>query len=221
MALIDHHETVLPSIIVAPKSVPLPVAVMEKLSRLQAENARTLARTVFLRTTVNVALGLMLLGVATLLFAAGTSLKFCFIWSALVLLGVGALLRCHIQASGSEHAELGDAIRDMRAVLLYAGFAWGAGALLVLPSGAAPAAALGFVVLPSLAVTLLLQDRDGALAFLLPLTAISLAAAILHHWLFAGLDTGLLLMLQSGIAAYAILGARRRETHTAGYFLRS
>ena len=223
MALIENHETVAPHSDIRPKPAPLPVAVMEKLSRLHVENALTLRRTEFLRATVNIALAQILLGGALLLFIAGASLKDCFIWSLLVLLGIGGLLRCHIQASSSRQAgpdSLDTNVRDMRAVLLYAGFAWGAGALLVLPPMSGPVAVLSFTALPSLVVALLLKDRDGILAFLLPLTVIGVTAAILNHRPFAGLDTALLLMLQSGIAAYTILRARRRETLPSGLFVR-
>ena len=221
MALIENHETVpLPGH--RRETRPLPVAVMEKLSRLHVENARNLRRTEFLRATVNVALAQILLGIAAfLLFAAGTSLQSCFFWSLLVLVGVGALLRCHIQVTGRAGSDnLDGDVRDMRAVLLYAGFVWGAGALLLLAPMAGPVATLSFAALPGLAMALLLKDRDGVLAFLLPVTVIGVAAAILGHRPFAGLDTALLLMLQSGIAAYAILRARRRETLPSGLFLR-
>jgi len=197
----------------------LPLAALEQLSRLHAEQARSAQRMMFLDGSANAALALMLLGVAVIALGAGTSLPLCFAWSLLLLLAIIALLRCHLRV----HDRIGAmrAARDLRAVLFYAGCAWGSGALLVLPPVTYPAAALPFAVAPSAILATLLKDRGGALAFLMPVTAGAIAAAILRPWPDAGLATALLLMLQSGIAALAILRDRRAEKIPPGLALHS
>lgn len=225
MALIDSHGSVphpADSNARAGSGLqPLPLAALEQLSSIHAEHAQAAQRMAFLQSTANAALALLLLGVAALVFGAGTSLRLCFTWSLLVLLGICALLRCHIRSTASDRASVGEAVKDLRAILLYAGFAWGTGALLVLPAATGAVAAVLFTVTPGIAMALLLRDQSGTLAFLVPLTAISILAAILRPWPDAGLDTALLLMLQSGIAACVILRNRRPEKIPAGLALRS
>lgn len=224
VALIDGHDSVPRPADVQARGhglTPLPLAALEQLSRIHAEHAQAAQRMVFLRGTANAALALMLLGVAALAFGAGTSLRLCFAWSLLVLLGIGALLRCHIRSTASDRVSLSEAAQDLRAILLYAGISWGTGALLVLPPATGPVLAVLFAVLPSICVALLLRDQGGTLAFLVPVTAIGILAAILRPWPDAGLDTALLLMLQSGITAHAILRGRVAEKIPAGLALRS
>lgn len=229
VALTDGHDSVSRALAAGAPSrralPPLPLAALEQLSRLHAEQVETAQRMMFLRGTVNAALGLMLLGIAALAVGAGTSLALCFTWSLLMLLAIGALLSCHVRASAADRLSLEDAVKDLRAILLYAGFAWGTGALLVLPPDAGPLLAVPFIVLPSAAMALLLRDAGSTLAFLVVATAIGIAAAILRPWPDAGLDTALLLLLQSGIAAQTVLRGnrvkKRAEKMPAGLALRS
>jgi hypothetical protein len=213
MALTDGNE---PSPQFSP-SLPgrpaLPLLALERLSELHAESGDTADLAQFLAGAVNAAAALTLLGMAALTFEAGASLKSCFSWALLVLMGIGALLRSYIRSTAAafDRAPLDEAAKDLRAILLYAGFAWGAGAFLMLPSAASPLSGLSFAVLPPLGLALLLKDRDGPLAFLLPVTAMSLAAAVLRPWSDAGVVTALTLMLHSSIAAYVILRGRKRR----------
>ena len=201
----------------------MPLEALDRLPQLHAETADTAHLARFLAGAVNAAGALTLLGMAALAFEAGGTLKACFSWAILVLFGVGALLRSYIRSTAAafDRAPLTEAAQDLRAILLYAGFAWGAGAFLVLSPEAGWMEVLPFAVLPSLAIALLLKDMEGPLAFLIPLTAMTVAAAVLRPWPDAGLDTALLLMLQSSIAGRVILQNRRsRETLPAGLLLR-
>jgi hypothetical protein len=193
----------------------LPVAALNALPQLHGEATRTTSQAGFLDAAVNAAGALVLLAMATLTFAAGTALKPCFVWSVLVLLAVCALLRSYIRSTAAafDRVPMAQAARELRAILLYAGLAWGAGAFLVLAPDTSPLAALLFAALPSLTLSLLLKDREGALAFLAPVTAVSIAAAILQSWPDNGLAVALLLLLQSAIAAHALLRGRQ---HGAG-----
>jgi hypothetical protein len=213
MALTDGNEPN-PQTSQAIRSRPaLPLLALDRLSQLNAESGDATELAQLLAGAVNAAGALTLLGMAALTFEAGASLKSCFAWAVLVLMGIGALLRSYIRSTAAafDRAPLNEAAKDLRAILLYAGFAWGAGTFLMLPPDASPVSALAFAVLPALAVALLLKDRDGPLAFLMPITAMSLAAAILRPWPDAGLVTALLLMLHSSIAAHIILRGRNRR----------
>jgi hypothetical protein len=202
-------------------SAPLPLTALTRLAELHDEACQTSQLAVFLDGAVHAAGALVLMGMAVLTFAAGTALQPCFIWAVLILLAVGTLLRSYIRsiAAAFDRPALTEAAQDLRAILFYAGSAWGAGAFLVLSPAATPATAVLFAVLPSLTLSLLLKDREGVLVFLIPVTAIGIAAAILRPWPDAGLDTALLLMLQSGIAAYVLMRGPR-ENVPAGLALR-
>lgn len=69
--------------------------------------------------------------------------------------------------------------KDLSAILLFAGFAWGAGAFLALPAATTVPAALAFALLPSTVVASLLRDRDALYLFLAPVTALTAAACLL------------------------------------------
>ena len=196
---------------------PIPLDALERLTQIHTENSQAARQALFLQGAVHAASVLILSGVAVLAFAAGTSLTAGFTWSVLVLAGVAALLWSHIRdvASGTAAAPLAQAAKELRIILFYAGAAWGAGAFLVLTPDAGPVAMLLFAGLPSLLLSLVLKDRDGALAFLVPLTALCVTAPVLTGWPLAapdaGLEVALLLMLQSGIAARCIIRGRRAE----------
>lgn len=200
---------------------PLPLTALEQLSGLHAEQAHSIRRMKFLDQAVHAALALMLLGITAIALGAGTPLSWCFAWSLLMLLAIIGLLRCHLRGADrtADQPDLARAAGTLRAVLLYAGFAWGSGALLVLPATTQTLPALLFAVAPSAVLAALLNDHKGVLRFLVPVTAITILAAILGPWPDAGLDTALFLMLQSGIAALVI--RRRPEKIPAGLLLGS
>jgi hypothetical protein len=67
---------------------------------------------------------------------------------------------------------------DMRAIFLYLGLAWGAGAFLALTPQ--PAALVIFTLAPCLVLGLLLGDMPAVLAFTIPALASGLAALLLR-----------------------------------------
>lgn len=204
---------------------PVPLEALERLAKIHAENSQAARQAIFLQGAVHAASILILSGVAVLAFAAGTGLAAGFAWSVLVLAGVAALLWSHIRdvASGAGPAPLMLAAKELRIILFCAGLAWGMGAFLVLAPDAGPVAMLLFAGVPSLLLSLVLQDRDGALAFLTPVTVLCATAPVLTGWPLAapdaGLEVALLLMLQSGIAARCILRGRKTAME-AGLVLR-
>jgi hypothetical protein len=188
-----------------------PSAALARLPQLRAENAGKLANAKFAQTAVPAAALLMLLGAGTLALANGaaleTTLAQCFAWSVLVLLAVGALLRAYIRgaATAFDPVPLDETAKDLRAILLYAGFAWGAGAGLALSPAAGPGVTLCFAALPSILLALLMRDRDGVLGFVLGVTAMSGGIVLTHAWQ----DAGLLILLQGVIALAIVFGLRR------------
>ena len=129
----------------------------------------------------------MLTGAVALVWAGlggGGTLKADFAWAALVLLGVIAMTRNFIRgyARSLRRVPLEEVAADLRALLLYTGAAWGAGAFLMMPGLPAPALVFSFAVAPSLALTIVLRDAKGMLAFVAPASLITASAALLGAW---------------------------------------
>jgi hypothetical protein len=101
-----------------------------------------------------------------------------------VLAGVAAMVTNYTRrpAHGSGAPDLETSAADLRAILLYTGFAWGAGAFLALSMAPAPGLALVFCLAPALLATMLLKDEGGTLAFIGPLIVLTAAAALFQHW---------------------------------------
>ena len=107
-------------------------------------------------------------------------------WLVFVGAVAGAMLVAYRRAMKSpfESEGLRDYAKDLSAILLFAGFAWGAGAFLALPAGVPAAAAVAFAVLPAAIIATLLRDRDALALFLAPATVLTVAACLLKP--FAG-----------------------------------
>jgi len=97
---------------------------------------------------------------------------------------------------------------DMKAVLLYAGFAWGAGAWLMLPYDASAAAVIAFAALPVGAIAALAKDRDCAFLFGAPVTALVAFASVLRPFSDVALDAAFVLIACGAIGA-AVVAAER------------
>jgi hypothetical protein len=77
-----------------------------------------------------------------------------------------------------------------------------------MPDLPAPALAASFAVAPSLGVTLALKDARGALAFVLPASLLTAAAALLGAWPLSLWVGGVIL---AGAAAIALVSALPRR----------
>ncbi|HEX3754832.1 MAG TPA: hypothetical protein VHV26_07120 [Rhizomicrobium sp.] len=178
-----RHEAGLPAEPVLARQVPIPRESLAKLGLLHAEAACHVSLGRFVANSVTLAGLLMLMGGASLLAGGGT-LASDFVWSVLVLAGVTAITVNFIR--GPARAPLAPPLEssaaDLRAILLYTGFAWGAGAFLALPADPGPGVALGFAIAPALLARALLKDRAGIAAFCLPAIGLTAAAALLQHW---------------------------------------
>jgi hypothetical protein len=231
MALTDSSESLVPALPPAPQSLTqpasrgLPASARSALGRLpeihaEAGETATLAR--FLRSAVPASASLILCGALALVLAGAAGLQQEFAWSLLVLIGVGAMLRSYIKSTAQafDRAPLRESAKDLRAIFFYAGFAWGAGAFLLLGNNPVPLTGLCFAVLPSVFLLPLVKDRAAALGFVAPVTILTSAAIILEPWGDAPMALALLLALEGSLMAALALSGRRRMVLPAGLSLR-
>jgi hypothetical protein len=155
-------------------------------------------------------------------FAGGANLQQEFAWSLLVLVGVGAMLRSYIKsiAQAFDRAPLREAAKDLRAILFYVGFAWGAGAFLLLGGNPVPILGLCFAILPGILLVALLKDRAACLGFIIPVTVLTAAAIVLQPWSDAAVALAMLLIVQGSIALSLALPGRTAANLPAGLSLR-
>jgi hypothetical protein len=133
-------------------------------------------------------------------------------WLVLVFAGIVAAARFYAKTIHApfERAGLKAFAGDMSAVLLYAGFAWGAGAFLALPASAPVFALPLFGAGLAVVLAVVLRARDMAYCFLVPAIGLSALAPLLRP-----LDGGILAsagVLAAGIAAALVAEAAERLT---------
>ena len=189
---------------------PATLKALARLPQIHAETSETADLARFLRAAVGAAAALMLMGALAVSAVGGASLQQEFAWCLLVLVGVGAMLRSYIKsiAQAFDRAPLRESAKDLRAVLFYVGFAWGAGAFLLLGGNPVPITGLGFAVLPSLVMIPLLRDRAACLAFAVPVSLLTAAAILVQTWSDAPVVLSLLLLAQGMIVAGLMLTGR-------------
>jgi hypothetical protein len=127
-------------------------------------------------------------------------------WLVLIAAGVGAIARAysHTIKAPFERVPLRAFSKDLSAIMFYAGFAWGAGAFLALPSEASVPGLLLFSAGTCVAMAVLLRARDQALIFLAPVAGLGALAPLMR-----GEAAGLLVVVACGIAAGLIYAADR------------
>lgn len=189
-------------------------AALAALPRLHAEANANFALARFLSRSPRASLILMLSGTAMVLassLAGGGSLRADFAWSVLVLMGVIAMTRNFIRgvARSLRRVPLEEAASDLRALLLYTGGAWGAGAFLVMPIAPPPWAAFLFAAAPCVAISLGLRDARGAACFSWPVLLATAAAAIQGDWPYVLPLTAALAATGAGIAGMAALQQKK------------
>lgn len=167
-----------PAVHDAPRAVPapLPSAALGRLPQLHDESRLALRRAGLMARAVPAAGSLLVLGTGTAMVGGG-GLTATFLWSLLIFFGVAAVLVSHLRAA-SVFKNLAGSMADMRAIFLYLGLAWGAGAFLALTPQ--PAALVIFTLAPCLVLGLLLGDMPAVLAFTIPALASGLAALLLR-----------------------------------------
>jgi hypothetical protein len=196
----------------APETAPsLARAYLTRLSQLHDEAAKTalLANLLGRAPYAAAALASAAIVTATLVASSAPAAEL-GTWLVVVAAGIGAAARAYAKAIRApfELATLQGFARDLSATLVYAGFAFGAGAILVLPSTVSLLALLAFGAGTSALIGTLLRVRDMTLCFLIPAVALSAFAAILRP--FQGGVTDVAAMLIAGAAvAVAVQLAER------------
>jgi hypothetical protein len=222
MALTDSNES-LPRAATTPAGLPASSRqALTRLPKIHAEISDTVSLARFLRSAVTAGAALILLGALALMLAGGAGIQQEFAWSVLVLAGVAAMLRSYIKstAQGFDRAPLRESARDLRAIMFYAGFAWGSGAFLLLGNNPVPITGLCFAVLPGAFLLPLLKDRAACLNFIVPVTGLTASAIILEPWGDASVALAMLLLVQGAIAAGLHFSGRPRDSLPAGLSLR-
>jgi hypothetical protein len=166
---------------------------LAKLKALHAEAEETARLANLLGRSGAVGAALPFLAILTTALSVRVSWAPQMVWLLLVGAVAGAMLISyrHAMKRPFEVEALKDYAKDLSAVLLFAGFAWGSGAFLALPSGLSTGAALAFALLPSASIAYLLRDRTALFLFLAPTTVLTIAACLLKPyaggWIAAGI----------------------------------
>ncbi|MGD0192740.1 MAG: hypothetical protein ABSD74_18530 [Rhizomicrobium sp.] len=157
-----------------------PWAQVARLAQLHDEAAETAFLANLLGRVPYLAAGLAAATAATAVLSR-TELAPLLTWLTLVGAGTVALTRSYVTsiAAPFERASLQVFARDLQAILLYVGFAWGAGSFLALPADLTVFEVLLFSVGASALVAVFTREAEVAACFALPVIVLSaLAAAI-------------------------------------------
>lgn len=196
---------------------PAPYNAVAKLAQMHAEAVETARLANLLGRSLSVAIALPILAALAMALGGAASLAATVSWGILVAVASLSVLRAHGNAIHQpfERAALHAFAQDLSACLLYAGFAWGAGAFLVLASMAPAGAALLFAAVPAAAIAMLLRERAAVLLFVAPVAALTSFACVLRPFAGGALGAGLVLIGCAVVAGAMIAAsrhaARRRE----------
>ena len=182
-----------------------------KLALLHAEAEETARLANLLGRSFYTAIALPLLGLLTVDLAGSTGLARPLVWCAFVAAAAIAMLHTYFRTIGQpfERMALKSFAKDMSAILLYTGFAWGAGAFLMLPAGTNMAAAVLFAAAPGIAIAALLREREAVFLFLAPVAVLASFAGVLRPFAGGALAAGLILIACAAVAAAVVLWDRR------------
>ena len=182
-----------------------------KLAHLHAEAEETARLANLLGRSLYAAIALPALAVLTLAFNDSAGLTRTLVWCVFVAAATAAMLRAYFQTIGRpfERAALRSFAEDMSAILLFAGFSWGAGAFLVLPAGSGMVAAILFAAAPAIAIAALLREREAVFLFLTPVATLASVASVLRPFADGALSAGLILVACALVAGAAALRDRR------------
>ena len=194
-----------------------PRSAIARLAVLHAEAEETARLSNLLGRSFYAALLLPIAAGVTIAFSTSAGAPRCVAWAVLVIAASLAIARAYAVTIGQpfERAVLHAFSQDLSAVLLYAGFAWGAGAFLVLASSAPIGTAVLFASAPTLALTLLLRERNAVLLFLAPVVVLTSFACVLRPFVGGALQAALVLIFCAVVAGAIFAVDRRRNQLSA------
>ena len=187
-----------------------PLSPLGRLKALHSEARETARLANLLGRSLYIAIALPL-GAAATLDLADRGLAPELSWAALVLVAAAVLFRAyrHTMAAPFERAALRAFADDLKAILLYAGFAWGAGAFLALTGSTDPIVTVLFATIMCAGVTALLRSADMALHFTAPVAVLTAAATVLRP-LAGGAVVGVAVLAGCGLVALVAIYLERR-----------
>lgn len=188
-----------------------PYNAVAKLAQMHAEAVETARLSNLLGRAVHAAIALPVLAVLAVLLAGGAGTSSTIAWSILITVASLSILRAYGTAIRQpfERASLHSFAQDLSACLLYAGFAWGAGAFLDLGAGASSGVALLFAGVPAVAIAVLLRERQAVLLFLAPVAALTAFACVLRPFAGGAFAASLVLIACAMVATLTVAAARR------------
>jgi len=183
-----------------------------RLAELHAEAEETARLANLLGRSIHLAIALPALAAATL--AAGRiGWPETVAWSLFTIGAAIAVVIAYRRAIGQpfERTVLKTFSQDLSAILVFAGFAWGAGAFLALPADANIALVVLFAAVPGTAVAVLLRERESVFLFLAPVAALASFACVLRPLAGGALDAAFVLIACIAVAASAVFADARKE----------
>ena len=198
-----------------PQPEPLPksddrAGAIARLKLLHTEAAETAHLANLLGRSLHAGIALPVFGVVAVGLSDAMNPTAQLVWCAFVAVVSIAMLVAYRRAMRRpfERTALKDFAKDLSAILLFAGFAWGAGAFLVLPAGTSTMAAVLFAAAPSTVIAYLLRDREALYLFLAPVAALTAAASLLTPFADGLLATGLIIFISAAVAGAAMFSER-------------
>ena len=187
-----------------------PKLAVAKLAQMHAEAVETAHLANLLGRAVHAAIALPVLAILAVVLGGGAGLPSTIAWGILIAVSSLAIARSYAGAIRQPFARatLHAFAQDLSACLLYAGFAWGAGAFLAIASAAPAGAALLFAAVPAVVIAALLRERQAVLLFLAPVAALTAFACVLRPFAHGALDAALVLIACATVAGAMIVAAR-------------
>jgi hypothetical protein len=196
-----------------PERMPKPDGRSNAIARLKvlhAEAAETAHLANLLGRSLHAGIALPVLGVVAVGLSDAMNPTAQLIWCGFVAVVSIAMLAAYRRAMRKpfERSSLKEFAKDLSAILLFAGFAWGAGAFLVLPVGTSSMAAVLFAAAPSMIIAYLLRDREALYLFLAPVASLTVAASLLTPYADGLLATGCIIFISAFVAGAALFSER-------------
>lgn len=188
-----------------------PHAKLATLTRLWEEAEETARLANLLGRAPYAAAVLAFACIATTILSAPKGPAQSIAWLVLVMAGIAAIAHAywHSMRAPFERGPLRAFAQDLNAIMLYAGFAWGAGSLLVLPEGTSLATlALFGAGLPT-AILAILKSYQPSLLFLAPAAGFTGFSALVGPHLGGAVLAGALLSVSAALAV-AVFAIERR-----------
>lgn len=184
---------------------------LARLKVLHAEAEETARLANLLGRSLYAGLALPVLGIVTVGLADGASPVWQLIWCGFVASVSLALLVAyrHAMRQPFERSTLKAFAKDLSAILLFAGFVWGAGAFLALPAGTSAIPAILFAAAPAIAVAAFLREREAVFLFVLPVVATAAFGSVARPFADGLLDGGLIAAACAIVAGASVLCERR------------